>query len=139
MLFRSVLIATDNQRIDLTINMVSAGLNFLLNFLLIPVFAEMGAVLATLITIIIFNQLQYMYIRRNLFSIPFLRMIPRPALAALGMGLVTYLLRDWNVFANVITSAVAYICLLVALGGLSREELGSVLELIRRSKRGTKP
>lgn len=135
----TVLIATDNQRIDLTINMVSAGLNFLLNFLLIPVFAEMGAVLATLITIVIFNQLQYMYIRRNLFSIPFLGMIPRPALAAVGMGFVTFLLRDWNVFANVITSALAYIGLLVALGGLSREELGFVLGLIRRSKRGPKP
>ncbi|MBM4329502.1 MAG: flippase [Deltaproteobacteria bacterium] len=131
----TVLIATDNQRIDLTINMVSAGLNFLLNFLLIPLFAEMGAVLATLVTIIIFNQLQYMYIRRNLFSIPFLRIIPRPALAAVGMGFLTYFLRDWNVFANVITSAAAYLGLLIALGGLSREEIGFLPGLIRRRKR----
>ena len=82
-LLAQVLIATDNQRVDLIINIVAALANFILNFVLIPPFAEMGAVIATLISIVIFNQLQYYYLKKFLFPLPFFSIIYK----SLGAGM----------------------------------------------------
>ncbi len=97
-----VLIVTDNQRVDLGINVLAALINIGLNFALIPYFAEIGAVLAVLITIIIFNQLQNWYIKQRLFPIPLLELTPKILLAAGIMGIVTFLLREWNLAAKYI-------------------------------------
>jgi O-antigen/teichoic acid export membrane protein len=125
------LIATNNQKIDLTINAVSAGINVCLNFLLIPYFAEIGAVLATLITIIVFNQLQYWYIRRHLFSIPFLEIVPKILAASAVMGGLTYFLKDWNIFLNVAVSGLAYIALILLLKALSPDETAFLKGLLK--------
>lgn len=117
-----LLIATDNQRVDLAINVVAAGINFVLNLLLIPILAELGAALATLITVVIFNQIQWWYIRKHLFSIPIFNLLPKALLATGIMGAVTYLLRDWNLFLNVALSAGVYFLLLFLLKALSPEE-----------------
>jgi len=124
-----VLIATDNQKVDMTINMVSAAINVVLNFVLIPLYGEMGCVLANLGTIIIFNELQYAYIRKHLFALPILRIAAKPFAAAAGMGVVTLLLRDWHVFANVGISAVAYCLLVYLFRALSTEEIAGLRRL----------
>jgi O-antigen/teichoic acid export membrane protein len=118
-----VLIATDNQKVDLMINIAAAILNFVLNLLLIPHFAEMGAVFATLLTIIIFNQLQYVYIRRNLFRIQFTDILAKVIVASLVMGIFTYVLRECNIFLNIAISAVVYGSLVVLLRVVSHEEV----------------
>jgi O-antigen/teichoic acid export membrane protein len=122
-LLAQVLMATDNQRVDLKINILGATLVFLLNLLLIPHFAEMGAVFTTLITIVIFNQLQYWYIRSYLFTISFVGLIWRPLAAALTMALVTYSLSGNSLFLNIGISAVVYLVLIVVFRAISRDEL----------------
>jgi len=129
-----VLIATDNQKVDMTINMVCAGLNVVLNGLLIPFFAEMGAAAATLATIIVFNQLQYFYIKKRLFSIGYPRLMSKALAASVGMGVITYVLRDWNLFADVVISAAVYVVLLHFLKALSSEEIEFIKSLVRRRK-----
>jgi O-antigen/teichoic acid export membrane protein len=129
-----VLVATDNQRVDLMINIVAAVMNFVLNFLLIPVFAEIGAALAALITIIVFNHLQCIYTGKYLFSIPYLDIFPKALFAALGMGIVTYALQGWNLFGNVALSACVYAALLWLLRALSPEEMGFLKRVIRSRK-----
>jgi len=120
-LMAEVLIVTDNQRVDLWINIVGAGINLVLNFVFIRALVEVGAALATLVTMIFFNAIQYWYIRRHLFAIPFLEVTTKTFIAAMGMGALTYGLREWNIFANVIVSAVFFFSLLVLLDGLPRE------------------
>jgi O-antigen/teichoic acid export membrane protein len=134
-----VLIATDNQRIDLSINAVAVGVNIALCFLFIPRLAEMGAVLATLVTIVMFNQLQYWYIKHYLFSLPFLKMMAKALLAAGGMAIITYSLRGLNLFANVAVSAGAYFLLVFLLKAFSPEEIGFLKGLLRtrRNQGGT--
>ncbi len=131
-----VLIATDHQRIDLNINIVAAIVNIALNFLFIPYFAEMGAVLATLITIVMFNQLQYWYIKHYLFSLPFLEVVARTLLATGGMAVVTYSLRGLNLFANIAVSATAYFVLVFLLKVLAPEEIKFLKGLIVRKGKG---
>ncbi|MBI5248230.1 MAG: flippase [Desulfomonile tiedjei] len=117
------LIATENQAVDLKINIAAAIINVVLNFAFIPSLAEIGAVLATLLTIIIFNQLQNLYIKRHLLDISFIRLYFRPLAASLGMGLVTYILREWNIFLNIAISATVYVVMVVAVKALSTEEI----------------
>lgn len=117
------LIATENQAVDLKINIAAAILNFGLNLAFIPSLAEMGAVLATLLTIIIFNQLQNLYIKRRLLDISFVRLYFRPVIASLGMGLVTYILREWNIFLNIAVSALVYVSMVVLVKALTPEEI----------------
>ncbi|MCA1960378.1 MAG: flippase [Desulfomonile sp.] len=124
-----VLIATDNQKVDMTINMVSAGINVALNFVLIPLYGEMGCVLANLGTIIIFNELQYAYIKKHLFSLPLLKLAAKPFAAAAGMGAVTLLLRDWNIVANVAFSAAIYCLLVYLFRAVSTEEIAGLRRL----------
>lgn len=118
-----LLIATDNQKVDLLINLAAVITSFVLNYLLIPKFGEMGAVSAVLLTIVIFNHLQYIYIRRLLFKIPFWHILKNPLLAALGMSVGTLLLKDWNIFVNIALSALVYCLLLIVLKEFSPEEM----------------
>jgi O-antigen/teichoic acid export membrane protein len=117
-----VLIATDNQKVDLKINIAAAITNTILSYLLIFHVGVMGAVIAPLSTIIIVNSLQYMYIRRNLFRVPFTDILTRVLVASLVMGMFTYVLRDHNIFLNVAVSAVVYGLLVVLLRVVSHEE-----------------
>ena len=62
-----VLIATDNQKVDLMINIAAAIINTVLSFLLISHFGVMGAVIAPLSTIIIVNHSSVSYISGGTF------------------------------------------------------------------------
>jgi O-antigen/teichoic acid export membrane protein len=128
------LVSTDNQRVDLKINIAAAIINIILNLALIPYLAEIGAVLATLLTVIIFNQLQNRYIKRHLLDISFIRLYFRPALAAICMGLVTYLLRDSNIFLNIAASALAYAAMVILVKALSPDEVRWIGSLIWRQE-----
>ena len=130
-----VLIVTDNQRVDLGINVVAALLNIGLYFALIPYFAEFGAALAVLITIVIFNQLQNWYIKQRLFPISLLELTPKIVLAAGIMGVVTFLLRDWNLAANILVSAAVYVSLVVLFKAVTPEEIETVKAAARWAKR----
>ncbi len=130
-----VLIATDNQKVDLTINIVAAIINLILNLLLISYLAELGAVFATLLTIIIFNQLQNLYIRRNLFRIRFTEIVTKVLISSLIMGAFTYALREWNIILNIAISAIVYGSLIVLLQVVSHEEIEFLKRLIIRKVR----
>ncbi len=118
-----VLIATDNQRVDLMINIVAAVANFTLNLILIPPYAEMGAVLATLGSIVIFNELQYYYVRKRLFSISFSRVTLKPLAAGLLMGVVTYLLSGFHIAVNILISACVYFTAILLFKLITRNDV----------------
>jgi O-antigen/teichoic acid export membrane protein len=121
--------------VDLVTNVAAALINFSLNLVLIPMWSGWGAALATLITVVIFNQLQYLFIRQRLFRVAFTRLLPKPLLAAAIMACATYLLRDWNVFLNVALSTTVYFTALIVMRGFSVEDT----EFLRRLVRGGLP
>jgi O-antigen/teichoic acid export membrane protein len=127
-----VLIATDNQKVDLMINITAAIMNTVLSFFLISYFAIMGAVVAPLFTIIIVNNLQYIYIRRNLFRVPFTHIVTRVLVASLVMGIFTYFMRQYNIFLNIALSAVLYGLLIVLLRVISHDEIRFLERLMIR-------
>jgi hypothetical protein len=86
-------------------------------------YAEIGAVLATLSSILIFNQIQYWYVERYLFKLGFIAGAYKAIAASAGMAAATYFLRDFNLFLNIFVSALVYVILLIVLGAVSKSEL----------------
>lgn len=125
-----VLIATNNQRVDLAINIMAALVNIVLNFALIPFFGTMGAVVATLATILLFNQAQYWYIKKRLFSLPMLNSMTKPLVASLIMGGCTFLLKDQSVIIPIVVSVAVYGGLVVRTGALTSGEINGLFRLI---------
>jgi O-antigen/teichoic acid export membrane protein len=134
-IFAAVLIATGNQKVDMAINMVAAVSNIALNFILISWLAEMGAVLATLTTIVIFHQLQVRYVRKHLFAISFPPLMYKALFATAIMGAVTFLLRDLHVLINVAVSAGVYCAAALAMKALSPEEIRFLRGLLPTASR----
>ncbi len=118
-----VLIASDNQRIDLRINVGAAIVNVGLNFLFISLFSAWGAALATLLTMTLFCMVQYGYIRKYLFYIPVTRIAVKAIIASVSMGMLTHTLKEWNLFGNIILSSITYIIFIIALRAINKEEL----------------
>ncbi len=134
LLFAQTLIATDNQSVDLAINVIAAVLNFGLNFALIPRYAEMGSVAATLVTIVVFYALQNIYVRSRIFAISTVRLSLRPLAAAAAMGAVTYLLREWNLAVVITVSALVYAIAAIVTRAVSLDELRTLAALAGSSR-----
>lgn len=126
-----VLTATDNQKVDMYINGLCAGLNFALNYLLIPIWSEMGAVVATLVTVLVFNQLQYVYIKRKLFGVDFINPLKRIVPATLIMAACCWLMTPINLFVNISVSALIYLFLLYFFRELKEDEIQMVKKILR--------
>jgi len=126
-----LLTATDHQKVDLGINIAAVAISLILNFLLIPRFGEMGAVFAVLFTIIILNHVQYLYIRKLLFTIPFWEIMKKPLLATVGMSIVTYVLKGCNIFINISASGLLYVLLLILFQAFTKDEIRDLKKVFR--------
>ena len=73
LILAQTLIAANYQSIDLKLNMVAALLATVLNYVLIKPYAEYGAVMANMVTIIIFMALQLWFVLKLLFPLDFRR------------------------------------------------------------------
>ncbi|MGO8823221.1 MAG: flippase [Desulfomonilaceae bacterium] len=126
LILAQTLIAANYQGLDMKINMVAAAMATVLNYILIQHFAEIGAVMANIITIVVFVILQLLFVTKNLFPVQLVQISKKPLLAAIGMAFVTYLLREFNMFLNIVISAVTYFALLFCLKGLYPEEIATI-------------
>jgi O-antigen/teichoic acid export membrane protein len=61
-------VAADQQRVDMSLNVIMSVVNILLNFFLIPRYGPLGASLATFISICLYATIQYGYIRHYMPS-----------------------------------------------------------------------
>jgi O-antigen/teichoic acid export membrane protein len=132
LILAQTLIAANFQNVDLKINMVAAMLALVLNYIMIQYFAVIGAVIATLLTIIVFLFLQLMFITGNLFPLHLIQLMKKPLLATIGMVMVTYAFRKINLFLDVLISAVAYFAFLFFLKGLYPEEIEVIKSFFKR-------
>jgi O-antigen/teichoic acid export membrane protein len=132
LILAQALIASNYQRIDLYINVVAAILATGLNYVFIPKFMEYGAVMAGTCTLLIFLCLQVLFITRNMFPLNLVRLAIRPFLASIGMGFVTYSLRETNLLINYFISTIFYFALLIFLKGLYPQEIALIATVAKR-------
>jgi O-antigen/teichoic acid export membrane protein len=112
-----VLVAIDEQRIDLLLNVVMSALNVALNVVLIERYGHLGAAGATLISIVCYSSCQFLYLR---WRHPTL-VAPVPgagAAIAAGsvMALVLVAARELPVLVALAAGAAAYLGVLVRSG-----------------------
>ena len=96
--------------------------NILLNLLLIPPFGLVGAAFATVITDVAGAGLFYSLFRKELGPGLDFRKTSRVILAVTIMGLVTFIVRDLNVFIAIAISGIVYIAGVWFLRAISKDE-----------------
>lgn len=126
LILAQTLIAANYQQVDFKINLVAALIATASNYILILPFAEYGAVMANMITILIFLGLQLLFIFKKLFPLDLMGIATKPFLAAIGMAFLTYIAREINLFLNVALSAIVYSVLLIVVKGLHPQEIAII-------------
>lgn len=134
LVFAYALIASNNQKIDLRINIIGLICNVSLNLLLIPKFDFLGAAIATFVSICLFLGLQYSFISRNLFRVNFIQIAGKPIISAAMMGMIILLFRHINLFMLVFVSALAYLLFLLVLRTFSQTDIQLFRRLWEREK-----
>ncbi len=127
-----VLVSTDNQKLDVRINLLAVSVSFLFHILLVPLLDVMGSVAAIMLSLAIINTAQYSLIRKKLFSIDFGAITWRPLIASAGMLPVTIWLRDNNLVFNIVCSAIVYVISIILIGGITREEISNLINALRK-------
>jgi len=128
LVFAYALIASNNQKIDLRVNIIGMGCNVGLNLLLIPKLGFLGASIATFASICIFLALQYVFISKKLFKVNFIEATGKPLISGALMGIFILLFKQVNLLLLIFLSASVYVFLLFALRAFSESDI----RLLRR-------
>jgi len=105
------------------VNMINAGvgavLNVILNLLLIPKMSLIGAAVATVVTEFYFFLVASYFISKAQYKIKFSKIIPKPLLAAFGMGLFIHYFNQASLSLLISVSALIYFAILYSSKYLS--------------------
>lgn len=134
LVFAYTLIASNNQKMDLQVNVIGMVCNVGLNLLLIPKFSYLGAGIATLVSICIFLVLQYFFIEKHLFKIKLIKIAWKPFFAASLMGMVMVVLRPMALPILIFVAVLIYTLLLLALKTFSQDDIQLINRIWKRGK-----
>lgn len=135
----NALTSIGDTRIVMVDNLVAAGVNVVLNYLLIPEYSYLGAAMATAVSYALLNVLYSLSLYRRTGIHPFTPSLLKPAAGAgVAMALV-YSVVTITVPRTVVTTAVAFGCFLLLygvvilrLGAIQEEEVMLVLSIEER-------
>lgn len=116
-------------RILMLANIISLIINIFINFIVIPIYAHVGAALTSVICIfvsffILFNTLNF-YVK-NLYL---MRTILKPILASLLMGIVVFYCKNCHLIISILIGIIIYLPLIAIFKIFTKEEI-SKLRLI---------
>ena len=123
------------ERIGARVAILSTVVCVVCNVIFIPLWAEVGTALASLVSTLFSFFIVRRTITRELSSeLMELRRLLRVVLACLLMAGAVYLLRHTPVLLPIVAGAVVYGFSLIVFGGISREELDVALNKILRRR-----
>ncbi len=105
------------------INAIGLGVNIVLNVYLISVYGYVGASIATVVSLTLVTCACYWRLIRNLGSVPFFALYNKPVMAVGSSILLTSLFGIENLFAVLVSVGCLYSLCLLALKGVSKEEI----------------
>lgn len=112
---RQALCAAGHQRTDMVCASIGAGTNVVLNMLLIPRYAMMGAAFATLISEIFWYLIAWYSFQIRVFRLPFLQPILKPSVAGLFMIAALVIARYQSPILKCLVSIGTYLTLLALM------------------------
>lgn len=130
-LFGNFLASVDKQRVVTVVAGANAGLNVLLNALLIPKFSYIGASIATVLTEGLGWILMFSYVSRHFFKIPAIQNIIKPICSSILTIIFLYFLRQQlNWILTGILGVFIYILLLYISHTISNSDIGLIKQNI---------
>ena len=123
MILANLLVASNLQKYDLYVNLLSFGLNLVLNYFFIKKFSYLGASYATIISISVFFVLQNFFVRKHLFSIKYFNLLFKPVFATTGMALFLFCSNNIHLLFRVFVACFIYFGLLGFLKTFTQDEL----------------
>jgi O-antigen/teichoic acid export membrane protein len=127
----AALAATGHQKLNLAITIGATVTNVVLCIVLIPILGHVGAAWAFLAAELVTIVPSRFVVRRLLGSLHLVEVALRPLLAGAAMVLVLSLLPGLSLFLGIGAGAAVYFLVLLALGGVTREDWGVVKEMAR--------
>jgi O-antigen/teichoic acid export membrane protein len=114
---------------------IEAVTNVGVNLLLIPLFGVIAASFVTVLTDLVGAVLFYFLFRREFGSGLELRKLIRLGISAVLMGVVVFLLRDWNLLVVIPIGAVSYLLFIWLTGAFSQDEQERLFGMVARRLR----
>lgn len=127
-LFFNIIIAVGRQKLLTWIYLFGAIVNIGANLIFIPKYSYYGAAGTTVLTEFLVTFLMIVAIIRTAKYFPSLKRVGRVLIATLIMGLLLYFYPAGNLFILIILSAVIYFLALYLLGGISKNEVFSLIK-----------
>ena len=134
MCFAFILASIDKQNQMAVIAGCAALINVILNLFLIPSFSYVGAAIATIVTETILITLYFMLISRSFYKLPISKILIRPLIACLIMGLFIYYFININLILLILLAVLVYFISLYFVKGFSKEDLDLLRQALRYPK-----
>ena len=110
---------------------ISALINIIINYLLIPRYSIIGASVATLITeAIVAISLMLFAIKMNYFKFNYISIL-KVIIGSLLMGSLLKLVNDWNIAASVASAFLLYMMILYLLDEVKKDDLMVIKSIIK--------
>jgi O-antigen/teichoic acid export membrane protein len=129
--YRFTLIAYGKQRLELTATAWGAGLNVVLNLLLIPSRGPLGAAWALIASELLIGGIAYGFVRKAIVGLPMWSELCRPLLAGIVLTGVLYVLPAMNPFVRIGVAVVVYGLLFIVTQPVAFQHVQAVLDRIR--------
>ncbi len=131
-MYGNTLVALNRQHSFMVVIILSAILNIIMNFLLIPKYDMVGGGISTCITEG-FIFIAVSYILKSYYRISWLLPLMRAFISSLVMGICLYFMRNGNLALLLISAPILYLIPLFVIGGIGREEIAFMRGLVRKA------
>jgi O-antigen/teichoic acid export membrane protein len=138
-IFNTTIMSTKQEK-KITI-MAAAALvfNLVLNFIMIPLFQQVGAAVVTSLTELLLLFIGVAFIPRHLLPFGSLRVGAKAVVASLVMCLAIFALRNFNIFLLLSVAMLVYLGTATLLGTIQREDIKALYSSIRYKVQRTLP
>ena len=128
----NLLISIDKQKLHTYSMGLCVIANVTLNLLLIPILSYNGAAIATLVTNVVLLIASFYFISRYLQVTPIHKMVIKPIISGLLMGVFVYYFIDISIFLLIPLAVGVYLVALLALKTFSKEDFDIVKNVLGR-------
>jgi O-antigen/teichoic acid export membrane protein len=128
-----VLLSVNKQNQVMIISGITAAINIALNLVLIPYYSYVGSGIATIISEAVLLGLFLYVTSKNVNAIPFRKILIKPIIASIVMGIIIYFLTDFNLIFIIIISIIVYFFILYLTRAITQEDLKMFRSIFYRS------
>jgi O-antigen/teichoic acid export membrane protein len=129
------LISIDRQNEMAIAAAVTAVVNVIINIILIPYFSYVGAAVATVSSETILFGIYFYLISKHIHLLPLHKILAKPFVALVVMGLFLYFFNWLSFFLLVILGGLVYFATLYIIRGISKEDVAFIRQIMKVSNR----